>query len=103
MNGDSNINLDGTDMIVKSVHYKGTFELYNLLFKNQTISCNKKYNEAYLDILTRTNSLYSRHNLKLRLMCTTKEVKANYQNITETGVGRTRSSSVPCIQTLSKT
>lgn len=65
--GDYPSNFHGPDIIIKSVRYKGTPGLCELLFKNNPIGCNKKDGNEYLDILKRTNILYNKHNPKLLL------------------------------------
>lgn len=44
-------------MIFKSVQYKGTSGLYELLFKNNPIEYNEQDEEKYLDISKSTNAL----------------------------------------------
>lgn len=100
--GDSEINFDGPDMIIKNIRYKGTPGLYELMFKKQPIGFNKKDEKEYLDIMKRTNALYSKNDPKLPLMRLTKDTKDKYQRIIAPSLGRPRSGSAPTIQTRSK-
>lgn len=100
--GDSNVDFEGPDMLIKGVRYKGTPGLYEVLFKNEPIGYTKHDEKEYLDILKRTNGLYNRNDPKLPLLRATKDVKSKYQRVIEPTFGRPRSSSVPTIQTRSK-
>lgn len=101
--GGSVINFDGPDLIINGIRYKGTPGLYELLFKKNPLGYAKKDEEEYMDIMKRTNALYTRHDPKLPLMRATKDTKAKYERVILPTMGRSRSGSAPTIQTRSKT
>lgn len=101
--GDSAINFDGPDLKINGIRYKGTPGLYELLFKKNPLGYTKKDEEEYMDIMKRTNALYTRYDPKLPLMRATKDTKAKYERVIQPTMGRSRSGSAPTIQTRSKT
>ena len=54
--GDSEIIIDGKDLIVQNVRYTGTPGLYELLFKKQPRGYNETDRKNYIDIVKRTNA-----------------------------------------------
>jgi hypothetical protein len=54
--GDSDVELDGKDLIIKGIRYEGTPGLYELLFKKEPIGFKKTDAAQYNDILNKTNA-----------------------------------------------
>lgn len=99
--GDSYLQFDGADIIIKGVRYKGTPGLYELLFKNRPMAYKREDSREYTDILKRTNALHTMHDPTQPLKRVTKEVKEKYKAVIEPSRLRPRSGSAPHIQTRS--
>lgn len=62
--GDSEINLDGKDFVVKGIRYEGTPGIYELIFKKKPLGYKPEDEENYKDILERTNALHRNYDPK---------------------------------------
>lgn len=68
--GDSVVDFEGPNFIIKGVKYLGTPGLYELLFKKEPIGYTEKDKTEYVDILKRTNTLHRNYNPKEQLQGT---------------------------------
>lgn len=68
--GDSVVDFDGPNFIIKGVKYLGTPGLYELLFKKDPLGYTEKDKAEYVDILRRTNTLRRNYNPKEQLQGT---------------------------------
>lgn len=101
--GDSSLQFDGPDILIKGVRYKGTPGLYELLFKNHPTAYKKEDEKEYFEILKQTNCLHEKHDSSQPLKRVTKDVKEKYKAVIEPRRLRPRSGSLPHIQTRSAT
>lgn len=53
--GNALLEIDGQDIVIDGIRYKGTAGLYELIFKNKPVGYDKSDQERYKDILRRTS------------------------------------------------
>lgn len=68
--GDSEVTLDGKDLIIKGVRYSGTPGIYELLFKKHPIGYNPDDLKSYRKILDQTHSLFRNYDPKKQIQGT---------------------------------
>ncbi|CAH1099501.1 unnamed protein product [Psylliodes chrysocephalus] len=97
--GDSELNFDGSDIVIKGIKYPGTPGLYELLFLKEPIAYKQTDVNEYVDIIKRTNAARRNNDPDLPIKNFSRDIKDKYNFIIkpklETGPFRRRVSSIP--------
>lgn len=79
--GNSELQCDGPNIVVKGIKYIGTPGLYELLLKKNPLGFNKNDIDNYIDIAKRTNLFHRNYNSELPIKRFPDSIKGKYNNI----------------------